>query len=449
MWENETTSVLVSRTLNHLGYGLSMVRFRQQMEGRFTRSNPPLCYYFKAGSKVEGLAKPLESDSDILGAPMNVLATKRPFTYASAEYLSVFQLAMADTAPGYTRLICQQLGSRRLKVLLKSLMEPMQRNVYLSSDTWREECRRAREVRGMPDFVFSSQSHGPSNPRTGIAGDVDEVCGILCDCPNILQSWIDRPRKNGWPSTQLIRDISTTDAYVVPVGYKRSPCEFLEWRISFVGAEIHLIQSFNDCQIKLLILLKMVAKTCLKPVSKHMTSYLMKNIVMWMSEKLPVDFFSERRLLSLLNISLEMLRRCLMHNELPNFMMPGRNLLADKISSEHRARLCSRILELQGEGPQMLIRCEKIRNSLYLLFKCPETFYTFSEKLLQTEILFHFICRTKNTSTLQVVEDERQQWRDSLVCCLREIVLPDYRELKMRGEDVERVYSERLKLYLS
>ena len=99
------------------------------------------------------------------------------------------------------------------------------------------------------------------------------------------------------------------DAHVVPVGHKGSDISHLEWRICFTKAEVYLIQRLNDTETKLYILLKMVSKL-FKFISADITSYVMKNIVLWLVELYPVDPITEEKLTYQLIQALRFLKKC-------------------------------------------------------------------------------------------------------------------------------------------
>lgn len=439
MWNDEAASFLLSRTMDHLGYGLPMVRFRQKAYQKLSDDEGNI-----AGSKAEGLTKWLESDADFLFVTAFFICTTNPLQFFNTmDNVSVFKLDMTDTAPGYTRLI--SVNSIRNENQ-ECLFGPVSWNTYLSSDQWREWWKDYMITSNYMSFVTPSpQSKGPSNPVSIMNGylfdDWDYVFGITCDCPELLQSWLDRPRKYSWPSADILREVSTMEAHVVPVGYKGSPLQFLEWRICFTKAEIKLIRSFNDCQIKLLILLKWLTKSCLKPICKEMTSYLMKNLVMWMVEKLPEQYFTENNLLNTLHITLRTLKYCVESKCLPSYMIPDRNLLADRLTVFESSEVCTMIDSLLEQGPQIVNRCEKIRDAFSMLCRSPEIFFSYTQWQLQTEITFLYMW----PNYLEVI-DERDLLRFILT------IMPDVFELSLCGVNlgqIVQIYLDRLKIFMS
>lgn len=163
MWNDELISVLVSRTLDHLGYGLPMVQFRQKYIEHYGRREFYMGYLFIAGSKAEGLTKPLESDTDFLITKLDVICTTNPQSLPCCEYLTIFKLDDKDTAAGYTRLILVHSGN----FSLESLCESVNGKIYLSSYAWRQEAQKhAHKFTNMhySGFIRPLPSQGPSTP---------------------------------------------------------------------------------------------------------------------------------------------------------------------------------------------------------------------------------------------------------------------------------------------
>jgi hypothetical protein len=60
-----------------------------------------------------------------------------------------------------------------------------------------------------------------------------------------LINWSKRVRYCHWPSVSLIKEISSMEGYVVPIGHKSSGCQNIEWRVCYT-AELILIKSLTD-----------------------------------------------------------------------------------------------------------------------------------------------------------------------------------------------------------
>lgn len=110
----------------------------------------------------------------------------------------------------------------------------------------------------------------------------DHVTCFKCVRPNMIERWVSRHRRKGWPD--MVRKISQLDGHVVPVGLKGSPTMNTEWKICYTLAELHLIRYLNEAQLKVYVLLKMLSKYVLRKVCTEITSNVMENIAFWMCE---------------------------------------------------------------------------------------------------------------------------------------------------------------------
>lgn len=438
------SSMLVSRILDDLGYNQQMVKLRQRFWKKRESLNE-IFYSFFAGSKGEGLTRPLENDMDCLIADLFILSTSRnPVLYNKAENLTVLRLDRTNTSPGYTRLILVKTGLDICSALVESLTEPIGGRIYMSSDVWREKMGniyKKKIQRYEPGDITYHPYKGPSQPSSinKLGACRDCVFGIVCDCPDILQPWLNRYRRYAWPSAEIIAEICNMEAHVVPVGFKGSPTAFLEWRICFTRAEMRLIQGFNDCQIKLIILLKAIAKDSLKPVCKEMTSYVMKNVAFWVAELNPPELFTEHNLFSTLQAALMFLNGCLKARHLPSYMIPERNLLIDIFAQENRsgpstcAKLCDVIDVLLQEGPSVFAKCEKIRNAVNLWQTSTEMYDFFIKTSKKFEIIYMLGMLCRDGDDLE--ENVRKQLTDQLNALKHAILCPDIRRLACLAEN--------------
>ena len=180
----------------------------------------------------------------------------------------------------------------------------------------------------------------------GSLWEIDAVFSIPCICKRINHAWVSRKRKFDWPSKELIAEISKLDGHVVPVGFKGSHTSGIEWRICYTLAEIKLVQSFNETQIKLHALLKIVGKRLLQTKCSDITSYILKNIILWMTEKMPTEKFQTKNLFGLLRVALKFLKQTIQKRCLPNYMIQERNLYDGKLTENERINVIKVLDEL-------------------------------------------------------------------------------------------------------
>ena len=219
--------------------------------------------------------------------------------------------------------------------------------------------------------------------------EFDFVRGLPCDCPSVLHHWKDRVRLNEWPSKEDIDIVTELSACVVPVGEKESEHEHLQLGLCFTLAEIHLIKSMNNTQTKVHVLMKLIAKHYLKPVCEDITSYIVKNVMLWLAEETPIEKYQPRYLLDRLTDALIFLTECVQHKELNNYMSPDRNMLKGKLTTHSVEALVHKL--------NHVIECLQIYSSMILTDVMP-----MPEPMQRIEIQHHNVNYFDRTRSLSV-----------------------------------------------
>ena len=134
----------------------------------------------------------------------------------------------------------------------------------------------------------------------------------------------------------------------------------------------------------------MVSKL-LKFISADITSYVLKNIVLWLIELIPVELFTEDLLTFQLIQSLRFLQKCIEVNFLPSYMIPERNFFADRRNPVQRLELTTFLSTLIQERGYLLLRCEKLRNGMTILYRELDMAEEFRKRrdMLENILLLH------------------------------------------------------------
>ena len=101
------------------------------------------------------------------------------------------------------------------------------------------------------------------------------------------QPWQVRSHSS-WQSSDLMSTITSYGVIFVPIGYKGSPNETTEWRISFSVAEKLMIYSFSHTQVLCYALMKLLLKEIISKVdglNDLLCSYFIKTMLFWMFEE--------------------------------------------------------------------------------------------------------------------------------------------------------------------
>ncbi|KAH3875654.1 hypothetical protein DPMN_038927 [Dreissena polymorpha] len=372
--------------MNCLGYGPEIIKARRDIYKQHEMLyNAGLYEQYGAtsiisGSKGEGLSFFLESDTDLVYILPDVMCLEDGIQHVNlSSETTVLRLHTRMSYPGHCRLLKERCGWI-LPALANSFCDDGYGRTIVSSDLFIHECKKKSRGIGV-----SKNRAGPSLPNVffGIL-DRDMVYSLRCHCPSILQRWAERSRH--WPSPSVVQNVVSMGACVTPVGFKESEYSHVEWRICFNTGEKELVFNLNDVQVKLYILLKMVKKDVLKPRNKEITSYTLKNIILWQAEKNLQSLFNERSLLHWLNKALCDLRTAINTQQLPYYMIPERNLMAASgLVSERQSEFVAKLTDMINEGPRVILRLQKLRKAIVAH---PEPLLWYSRKRIELELVW-------------------------------------------------------------
>ncbi|KAH3825244.1 hypothetical protein DPMN_127118 [Dreissena polymorpha] len=370
-----------------LGYGEEIRRRRTDNYRERDRRINSIQNYFTAitaGSKAEGLTCPRESDFDWLIVLNDVLCVESGISLRTIQDDKYLLRIDTRASPGYCKLLQER---EMLNMGWLFVQASMCDNEYgeknLSSALWMKnlllEFRFVNNIFGR----VSCEIAGPSIP--GIDGEVqfDRVLALRCHCNSILQRWAARPRH--WPSRDIIAKVVSLGAYVTPIGSKESEYKHMEWRICFNTGETELVNNLTDTQAKVYVILKMILKEIIKPKNKEITSFVLKNIVLWQAEKTPRTEFLAGSFFHWLHDGLKELKTAIENRHFRYYMIPERNLMAAcGLDDALQSKWVADITDMMEEGPKVILRLEKIRKAIVA---SPEPMLWFSRKKVEMELL--------------------------------------------------------------
>ncbi|KAH3865560.1 hypothetical protein DPMN_028600 [Dreissena polymorpha] len=397
-WEN--TSVETCTILSWLGYGQEIIQARKdayrELGKLWTAWECGEATLIITGSKGEGLSSYLESDVDLMTVNNRVFCLEDDVkSSAFPGEITVLRSLSRRSYHGHCRLLLERLGTTIHRQVHGAFCDDGYGRELLSSDlyvnNWSNEDLHESEVR--------HERAGPSIPST-VHGHMhsDYVHALHYYCPNILSKWAARPRH--WPPPEAVQRVVSLGAFLTPVGFKGSEYQHVEWRVCFNAGEIELISNLNDTQTKLYVLLKMIKNDVLHPRKKEVSSYTLKNIVLWMAENNPQASFHKKSLLQWLHEALDALRVALITLELPYYMIPERNLMATSgLDRKQQRTWISTITDMLHEGPRVILRLPKIRQCIVAH---PEPLRWYSGRRIELELVWlmrmnrGFICSDEN-----------------------------------------------------
>ena len=173
---------------------------------------------------------------------------------------------------------------------------------------------------------------------------IDLVASVLCPVwPH--EEFASRQRPSGFPAAQLVEKLCNTPAFLVPVGFRGSPTEKLEWRLSFSRHEYVVYRSMTEKQRLCLTTLKH-CRAAVGEAAKPLKSYYMKTALLWLAESRPADQWTLETMHESLLLILRYVDVCLRRGYMPCYFWPEVNLLASKSDAE-RSELAAAVTELR------------------------------------------------------------------------------------------------------
>lgn len=339
------------------------------------------------GSMMDGIIwKGYMPDLDTMAhvSYVSVVEKDRPF---SVEKGPVFEMVDENVHPGYTRLKLIQegpLGENNIFATTpegaKSFCEEIDGSFYLSAYKMKYASNLYFQVPEKPAWVIQTsysygvewpdeealKEHGPAITFTDQAKEneppSDMAPSFTCpEWPSKAAKWVTRNRTH-WPPKELVSSLVKQGCRVVPVGFRGSKNKHLEWRISFTLTERNLIRTFNNTQYKCYALLKMVLKEVIdKQIPDVLSSFHMKNALLWTIEKTDADVWTPEKLTSAFMQCLNNLIGWVQEGYCPSYFIVENNVFDQRVVGEDQRKLLILLRELAADSWKCLLKCDTFK----------------------------------------------------------------------------------------
>ena len=301
---------------------------------------PSSVYIF--GSKYEGTStEGLLPDSDVAYIlPDMPVITDIANCPSSNSYLLV-----PDEQPGYVRLQLVHNGDVQLGTCPELKLDKFH---HLSVDINNRVCLIQKLGSEGLTLTRMHRKEGPAIHMDAVKhrSSSDTVVALACtDWPECAQEWLSRKRIHGWLSKELIKQCKSLGFILVSTSHPASDEKQFEWRISFSHQERLLVTQFNSVQLKCYILLKIIKKELIKQYIKEdtLTSYHLKTCILYILENTPSELWVPENLVSCLIMCLRQIHLWIRDEKIPNYFIPGENMLDRITKPELRRKLAARI----------------------------------------------------------------------------------------------------------
>ncbi|XP_060595000.1 uncharacterized protein LOC132749292 [Ruditapes philippinarum] len=378
-FEQGILSIMIFITLNTIGFDREWILHKSKVVTKYFKHSLRIIEHLNpqidcecVGSAAEGVSLS-DSDCDCM------IIMKDTFCVDTAYICKGFNVLETDytnAAPGYVKLVFLH-GDEDSPICVylqqSELYKTRLGSSYISSPIFMNFLIQNLQTLIkiiFPPFISKLTSNGPAIT----SGSNDNALAIYFYGGCHLNNLSKRLRYYHWPSVSLIQEITSMEGYVVPVGHKFSDSQNIEWRVCYTTAELKLIKSLTDVQLKFYVLLKCVAKEIVKKNCKDITSYIVKNVVFWIVETEPEQAFTPTHLVKLLKKAIMFIKYCLQNNHLPNYMIPERNLIRENMNGKEKRKIIKDLKEyedfaiLLGKVPK-LCQCMSF---VYQIFELPQ-----------------------------------------------------------------------------
>ncbi|VDI17621.1 Hypothetical predicted protein [Mytilus galloprovincialis] len=318
-----------------------------------------------SGSKVEGLQLK-GSDFDVIYIdPLFKVYESERDVVPRFDHCIPLIMETDDTHPCFTQL---HLGNNHDLTFEHDRAKNLFKCRKFSSELYR--LYRMEDLTKDLDDINTSifKIHGPC--LTNLTDTHDFAWCLRCDeWISQAQPWVSRPRTT-WPSPELISKIISCGVLYVPIGYKESCNEQIQWRISFSVAEKVLIFSFNHIQLLCYALLKILIKEIVEKeedLKSLLCSYFLKTVMFWMLEESDPSMWRPDSIIPCFMACLKRLIYCVEYSTLLHYFIPDYNLIYMRFDVDKKDKI-TRILKNSFENG---IYCFALSETLFDLMKLP------------------------------------------------------------------------------
>jgi len=208
-------------------------------------------------------------------------------------------------------------------------------------------------------FGANHLRRGPSNSGHE---DFDFVLALPCtSLPAEILAWFDAMRPGYWPPPEVFEIARQCPCFLVADGYRGSPTEHIEWRVTPNLIERHLMFSLNNVQKKCLIVLKMLKKQEFTPHLHEeckFTSFHCKTALFFTLERTPSDVWREQGLLECIVRCLHTIREFLIQGKCPHYIVENVDLFDKKLCRECQVKLEKQIRAMIQDDMRVLFNLQ-------------------------------------------------------------------------------------------
>ena len=333
------------------------------------------CNIIQTGSFAEGMVNYNDIDKMHVSDDLVIVSSENEIPTDYKDIVLI--LDTSDCSPGFTKLrLLRDLPDNKFDIYTT-----YKGDLYLSSSKFLSVKFANREQ------VTSVESHGPAMmvvDNVSKRPDVDFV-----ECFKCL-SWPSTAREIVTKDKAAANEIMSAGCHVVATAHHQSKTPELDFRLSFSFAEKTFIRKWNEKQMKLYYIVKLLFKKFFSEdefLSKGLCSYFAKTIIFWLNEFHDRAYWQETHLLILLQELFGKLKKYLDEKSMPSYFIPEYHMLSS-FADKHVFDLLERLHQVSSDLFKHVLRSlQEGNNSCEMLHSIYEACVNMGENEILQNIL--------------------------------------------------------------
>lgn len=193
--------------------------------------------------------------------------------------------------------------------------------------------------------------------------DVRKVVALRCPFwPECAQSWKSRPRREGFPTADIVASVASEGCLLVPNCHKRSKFPDIEWQFSFSLCEKKLFKEAVTVHQKYCYIL--LDALCIQTMShlECISPAHLKSVFFYACERIPADYWQSSPGACILYM-LDELLRYVRNKNLPNYFVHANNMI-DHLQENDFKEIEEQIILLRSQPVVFLRQIDEILKML-------------------------------------------------------------------------------------
>src|SRR6218665_1672990 len=241
------------------------------------------------------------------------------------ERIICYKIEPYDRYPGFARL--RLWGEMKYNWKFKKYILKAVNKMYYAVVNMDKLAQDYTPLTLVQNRTMLSTVSGPAVKRQSDEHSDDFVKNMWCpQWPKEAQVWLNRPRLNGWPATDVISEVAQNGCHFVYVQHRSCRDDKHQWRLSFSLAEVTLLQSWTQIQqivyhlFRFFAKRELIQKDCPKE-DEILCTYHLKTLMLWTCEEMSAEWWNSSSAIAICSELLKKLSDRLKKRHCPNYFI--------------------------------------------------------------------------------------------------------------------------------